>query len=190
MDTETEAECGETRASTPPNEDGEIAGPSRSENNRETPQPASRRSPPPRPPPPAPRRPPPPVAAAPARRTRNEEDPRIEQTFEILQDTYQQFTTAAKGDRFGAYGEHVAHKLRSYPVRVASIVEHQISNIMFQADMGQYDQYDQYVNYNIPPTTPFPSHFSPHMYPPNTFPSDTTNPVHHENFHTYTPEPQ
>ncbi|KAJ8936817.1 hypothetical protein NQ318_015284 [Aromia moschata] len=43
-----------------------------------------------------------------------------------------------KGDECGVYGEHVAHKFRSYSKKTRAVVQHHINNI-FSADMGQYD---------------------------------------------------
>ncbi|KAG5898804.1 hypothetical protein JTB14_011014 [Gonioctena quinquepunctata] len=40
-----------------------------------------------------------------------------------------------KDDECGVYGQHVAHKLRSYSKKTRAVVQH---NIIFSADMGQY----------------------------------------------------
>lgn len=44
-----------------------------------------------------------------------------------------------KNDRFDTYGQHIANKLRTYTTKAEVIVEHLINNILFEADMGQYD---------------------------------------------------
>lgn len=38
------------------------------------------------------------------------------------------------------YGQYVANKLMNYSDRTRAIVEHKINNILFEADMGNFDQ--------------------------------------------------
>src|SRR5580765_5188461 len=53
-------------------------------------------------------------------------------------------------DDCSVYGEHVAFKLRSYDTRTRAIVQQQINNILFNADMGMYSQFNPYRNVNNP----------------------------------------
>lgn len=63
-----------------------------------------------------------------------------------LQDTPTRYVAASSQyvplvqDRFATYGEHVANKLRTYNQRTQAIVEHAINNILFEADMGNYEK--------------------------------------------------
>ncbi|KAG5862732.1 hypothetical protein JTB14_035590 [Gonioctena quinquepunctata] len=60
-----------------------------------------------------------------------------------------------EGDECGVYGQHVAHKLRSYRKKTRAVVQHNINNIFFSAEMGQYDigEFPSYqhedINYDI-----------------------------------------
>ncbi len=46
---------------------------------------------------------------------------------------------SAKRDSCDVYGEHVSMKLRSYTERTRSIVQHLVNNILFEADMGKFN---------------------------------------------------
>ncbi|XP_032672823.1 uncharacterized protein LOC116844848 isoform X2 [Odontomachus brunneus] len=74
----------------------------------------------------------------------SQDDRRVEQSFDALQDMYSparaQFMPLQ--DRFSTYGEHVANKLRTYSTRTQAIVEHAINNILFEADMGNYEKFE------------------------------------------------
>ncbi|KAJ4449679.1 hypothetical protein ANN_01083 [Periplaneta americana] len=71
------------------------------------------------------------------------QDPRIGDVFTLrdVHDHYivSQTQVTSPPDRFTVYGLHVANKLRTYNTRTANIVEHAVNNILFQADMGNYD---------------------------------------------------
>ena len=49
------------------------------------------------------------------------------------------FTTGWPTDDCGVYGCHIANKLRKYKPKTRALVEHAINNIIFEADMGRYD---------------------------------------------------
>lgn len=71
---------------------------------------------------------------------------RVEQSFDTLQDMYSYAPARTQfmplQDRFSTYGEHVANKLRTYSTRTQAIVEHAINNILFEADMGNYEKFE------------------------------------------------
>lgn len=62
------------------------------------------------------------------------EDPRIAAAFDVMQSCVQQ------RDSCDIYGEHVAMKLRTYTKTTQNMVQHLFNNILFKADMGQYNQ--------------------------------------------------
>lgn len=64
----------------------------------------------------------------------------------------QEISIPSATDSFAMFGLHLACKLRNYSSKTQAIVEHAINNILFAADMGQYDE----INVeNIPfPTFP------------------------------------
>lgn len=64
-------------------------------------------------------------------------DQRLEEAFEILKRPY---PTTTSPDDWSVYGQHVANKLRGYPKQTSSIVQHFINNLLFEADMGKYDE--------------------------------------------------
>lgn len=73
-------------------------------------------------------------------------DHRVEQAIGMLQDTQACAISRPQyvplmPDRFSTYGEHVANKLRTYSMRTQAIVEHAINNILFEADMGNYEKF-------------------------------------------------
>nr|CAI5865408.1 unnamed protein product [Callosobruchus analis] len=81
-------------------------------------------------------------------------DPRIDQAFTILQ-------KSTERDACEIYGEHVAMKLRSYSKRTQIMVQHLFNNILFNADMGQYDN----INANYNDANPFPRSTVSSPYP-------------------------
>ena len=50
----------------------------------------------------------------------------------------------SSSDHFFIFGQYVGKKLQTYSMRTAAFVEHRISNILFEADMGQYETTDSH----------------------------------------------
>lgn len=71
--------------------------------------------------------------ALPTKKIANE-DPRIAAAFDVMQSCVQ------RRDSCDIYGEHVAMKLRTYTKMTQNMVQHLFNNILFNADMGQYNQ--------------------------------------------------
>ncbi|XP_053970934.1 uncharacterized protein LOC128872351 isoform X1 [Hylaeus volcanicus] len=63
------------------------------------------------------------------------DDGRLEKAFQILNTSL----PWEQPDECDTYGKHVANKLRSYSNRTRVRVEHAINNILFEADMGNYE---------------------------------------------------
>lgn len=103
------------------------------------------------------------------KRTKPMEDPRIQEAYKVLQDVHTRYISSKQQplevpDRFAIYGQHVANKLRQYTPRAEILVEHHINNILFQADLGNYDgnehnfySYQQYPNISTPLPSPSPN---------------------------------
>lgn len=69
------------------------------------------------------------------RRKTEKTDPRVQAAFEVMSSLAKRNVR----DASDVFGEHVAAKHRKYDDHVKSIVEHEISKILFEADMGKYD---------------------------------------------------
>lgn len=79
---------------------------------------------------------------------------KIDEAFDMLK------SVAAKqtlDDANADYGKHVANKLRNYSERVKAIVQYNINNILFQADMGYFNRNQNFSVPVIPTTTPVPT---------------------------------
>lgn len=63
------------------------------------------------------------------------EDPRVEEAYRILKDTYGSKTR----DKSQAFGNHIASKHREYSTQTKAYVEHYINNILFDADLGKFE---------------------------------------------------
>lgn len=50
------------------------------------------------------------------------------------------FIGHASEDEFEYFSKYLANKLRKYDKRTNAFVQHEISNIIFKADMGEYTQ--------------------------------------------------
>ncbi|XP_076626724.1 uncharacterized protein LOC143344496 [Colletes latitarsis] len=64
-------------------------------------------------------------------------DPQVERAYRIIEDTVSKRTVR---DASAIFGEHVAIKHRSYNRHTQNMVEHLISDILFEADMGKYNE--------------------------------------------------
>ncbi|KAJ8964358.1 hypothetical protein NQ314_004969 [Rhamnusium bicolor] len=63
--------------------------------------------------------------------------PKVDEGLGILKTAVS--INALKADGCSVYGQHVACKLRGYTNKTRNIVKHHINNVLFNADMGQYD---------------------------------------------------
>lgn len=64
------------------------------------------------------------------------EETRVSEAYNILKSTVQ---TNKQKDNSDIFGDYIARKHRKYNVKTQSYVEHQISKILFQADMETYE---------------------------------------------------
>ncbi|XP_075238637.1 uncharacterized protein LOC142334466 [Lycorma delicatula] len=72
-----------------------------------------------------------------AKRKYRNDDPRVPTLYKMVRRLTEGYD---KRDECKAYGEYVMHKLRNYDFRTRSIVQHNINDIIFNADMGRYQQ--------------------------------------------------
>lgn len=65
----------------------------------------------------------------------------VTSAYKILQQAAQKQDTPVKPviDEFESFGLFVSNKLKNYSRSTRNIVQHHISNILFNADQGQYD---------------------------------------------------
>lgn len=86
------------------------------------------------------------------KRRKTMEDSQMEEAYRMLQDTV---SKQSARDASTIFGEHVAMKHRSYSRHTQNIIEHLISNILFEADMGKYNEHSQSHDiYSTLPVTP------------------------------------
>lgn len=64
-------------------------------------------------------------------------DSKADEAYKILKETMANRTIR---DESTIFGEHVANKHRKYNENTKHIVEHLISNVLFDADMGKYNE--------------------------------------------------
>ncbi|XP_046141329.1 uncharacterized protein LOC114881507 [Osmia bicornis bicornis] len=86
-----------------------------------------------------------PVPVPPKRRKRGHDrrdEERLEEAYQIMK----QSTAKEQPNECDIYSKHIANKLRKYTHRTRAQVEWAINNILFEADMGMFDQ--------APSTTP------------------------------------
>lgn len=79
-----------------------------------------------------------PAIAKRVKKKNHEEDNTINAAFDLLKSVAVK-PKAEISDASSDYGKHVANKLRSYSERAKALVQYHINNILFQADMGQFD---------------------------------------------------
>lgn len=71
-------------------------------------------------------------------RTSIQEDPPLEKPFKIFKEGT---STSAGSDVCSTFAKYIAEKLRTYNCRTRAIVQHEINNILFRADMGKFEVY-------------------------------------------------
>ncbi|CAH2011842.1 unnamed protein product [Acanthoscelides obtectus] len=67
------------------------------------------------------------------------EDSTIVEAFGMLKNVVAKEKPAEISDSCTDYGKHVANKLRNYSERTKAIVQYHFNNILFQADMGNFE---------------------------------------------------
>ncbi|XP_050298442.1 uncharacterized protein LOC126737557 [Anthonomus grandis grandis] len=67
------------------------------------------------------------------------EDSTIAEAFGMLKSVVAKEKPAEISDSCTDYGKHVANKLRNYSERTKAIVQYHFNNILFQADMGNFE---------------------------------------------------
>lgn len=66
------------------------------------------------------------------RKIQSTEEKRAEEAYKILKES-------VKRDDFTTYGEHISNEIRKLPSRSQAVVKHLLSNILFEAAMGKYE---------------------------------------------------
>lgn len=74
------------------------------------------------------------------KKTNLKEDSKIAETFQSSRNAVESNTF--NSDMCDTYGQHVAHKLKAYSQKTQNIVQHHFNTILFNADMGAYDNVD------------------------------------------------
>ncbi|KAF0709284.1 Uncharacterized protein FWK35_00036449, partial [Aphis craccivora] len=118
------------------------------------------------------------------------EDGRLDKAFKILESAA---SASAVNNESQSFGQFVGNKLEKYNQQVRSIVQYEITNILFKADYGYYNQQQLAYQNNHYISDPSTQNYNYHSqsYPmylhssslPSSFPTHDTN-------ITYTPVPQ
>lgn len=88
------------------------------------------------------------------------EDPRIQEAFNILQSKIQ-----VQKDECFMFGEYIVEKLRSFNPRTRAMLQHQIHNVIFQAEMEEKypTQPNEYLVPQISPNNSASNYSSPSL---------------------------
>ena len=95
---------------------------------------------------------------------REQEDPRLSAAYNILQNV-----ANAPKDECSTFGKHVATKLKKFDDRVRSVVMHLMNNIIFDAEMGKYNNYGHSSVQTPPPYAQEPSAYVHTLSPSSTY---------------------
>lgn len=68
------------------------------------------------------------------------EDPRIAEAYNVIKNIANKKSQQSEKDESAIFGEYVATQLRKFSAQTHSLVKHKINNILFEAEMGKYDQ--------------------------------------------------
>lgn len=69
------------------------------------------------------------------------DDTRLDEAFNILKQSSLTQQRPLSGNAI--FGQHLANKLDTYTHKTRAVVEHSINNILFEADLGRYENYYQ-----------------------------------------------
>ena len=75
----------------------------------------------------------------------------------------------APKDECSTFGQHVATKLKKFDDRVRSVVMHLMNNIIFDAEMGKYNNYGHSSVQTPPPYAQEPSAYVHTLSPSSTY---------------------
>ncbi|XP_025196112.1 uncharacterized protein LOC112595201 [Melanaphis sacchari] len=118
------------------------------------------------------------------------EDGRLDKAFKILESAA---SASAVNNESQSFGQFVGSKLEKYNQQVRSIVQYEISNILFKADYGYFNQQQLTYQNNHYISDPSTHNYNYHSqsYPMNMHSSSLpySFPTHDTNI-TYTPVPQ
>lgn len=87
------------------------------------------------------------------------QDDRLDKAFKILE------SAGAGNNECHSFGQFVGNKLQGYNQHVRNVVQYEISNILFKADYGYFNQQQtayQNIHYNPSPST---YNYNPQSYP-------------------------
>ncbi|CAH2003167.1 unnamed protein product [Acanthoscelides obtectus] len=112
------------------------------------------------------------------------EDPKVAEAYKIMKEAQARSSRREKAeDRFDIYGQHIASKLRTYSKRAEIMVEHAINNILFEADLGNYDgpssgsSFQQHSLVSLPLPSPATSQYTSYSDPlTNTSATESSQP--------------
>ena len=112
----------------------------------------------------------------------NEDNSKLDKAFKILESAA---SASAEKTESQSFGQFVGKKLETYNQQVRSIVQYEMSNILFKADSGYFNQQltstyqNNHYRYNSDPSN---YNYNPHNYPtnihtslPHTLPARETN---------------
>ncbi|CAI6368184.1 unnamed protein product [Macrosiphum euphorbiae] len=116
----------------------------------------------------------------------NEDNSKLDKAFKILESAA---SASAEKTESQSFGQFVGKKLETYNQQVRSIVQYEMSNILFKADSGYFNQQltstyqNNHYRYNSDPSNyNYNYNYNPHNYPtnihtslPHTLPARETN---------------
>lgn len=107
----------------------------------------------------------------------NEDSGRLDKAFKILESAA---SASAGTNESQSFGQFVGKKLETYNQQVRSIVQYEMSNILFKADYGYFNQqqatYYQNNHYNYSDPSTSNHNYNPQNYPTNIHSSSLPHP--------------
>lgn len=102
------------------------------------------------------------------RKTINEDSSRLDEAFKILKSAA---SASAGNDESQSFGRFVGNKLETYNQQVRNIVQYEMSNILFKADYGYFNQqltpYNTNNHYNYSDPSTYNYNYNAQSYPTN-----------------------
>lgn len=98
----------------------------------------------------------------------NEDSSKLDEAFKILKSAA---SASAGNDESQSFGRFVGNKLEKYNQQVRNIVQYEMSNILFKADNGYFNQqlstYYKNNHYNYSDPSTYNYNYNPQSYPTN-----------------------
>ncbi|CAG9760204.1 unnamed protein product [Ceutorhynchus assimilis] len=109
------------------------------------------------------------ISKSSTKKRKNKSDEQADEVLEMVEERLRNSATANKDDAFDIFGKHVAAKLRSLPHLTKLYTEKLITDLLFQAELGNIDSNTKIATVANDPTRTYYNNYSQQLQPDGYF---------------------